>query len=284
MDGNVRDFEVGLLRKGGMPYDASLTMASLTMDGEDVLLTVAVDITERKQMEQMLARAERLAAVGRFAAGLAHEINNPLQAICSNLELVMDFDLEPDERERYLHVVRQEIEDLVQITRRALSFARPVDDTRYPVKIASLVKRTLALVEGQLQRAHVQVTTDFPAELPPVFVMPDQVVQVLLNLTINAIEAMPDGGHLHVKACVDGDMLALALTNDGPPIPPEVVEHIFDPFFTTKPAGTGLGLSISYSIVQRHGGTISVENLSGDEGVTFSVTLPIKKRSIPARP
>ena len=275
--GSVRGFEIELVRKDGVPYCASLTITPLTVDGEDVFLTLAQDITERKQMEQMLARAERLAAVGRFAAGLAHEINNPLQAIRSNLELVMDFDLEPDERERYLRVVRQEIEDLVQITRRALSFARPVDDTRYPVKIASLVKRTLALVEGQLQRAHVQVTTDFPAELPPVFVMPDQVVQVLLNLTINAIEAMPDGGHLHVKACVDGDMLALALTNDGPPIPPEVVEHIFDPFFTTKPAGTGLGLSISYSIVQRHGGTISVENLSGDEGVTFSVTLPVAR-------
>jgi signal transduction histidine kinase len=88
---------------------------------------------------------------------------------------------------------------------------------------------------------------------------------------------MPDGGQFHMKADVDGDMLVLVLTNSGSPIPAEVVEHIFDPFFTTKPTGTGLGLSISHSIVQRHGGTIRVENLSGEQGVAFVVTLPIAR-------
>jgi len=235
------------------------------------------ELVERKQMEQYLLRTERLAAMGRIAAALAHEINNPLQAIRSNLELALDFDLEPGEREEYLYVVRQEIERLADITRRVRSFAQPPDDTRYPVGIVHLVEETLALVGRQLKQAHVWVTTDFPPDLPAVYVAPNQIVQVLLNLTINAIEAMPDGGHVHVAARVDGDMLVLSLTNDGPPIPPEYVGYIFDAFFTTKPGGTGLGLAISDSIVRKHGGRISVENLSGDRGVAFHVTLPTSR-------
>jgi PAS domain S-box-containing protein len=235
------------------------------------------DITEQRQMEQRLLHTERLAAMGRLAAALAHEINNPLQAIRSNLELATDFDLELEEHKKYLRAVHQQVKNLAEVTQPVLNFAKPADDTRYPVHIASLTRQALALVDGRLEHAHVQVTTDFPADLPPVFVAPTQIVQVLLNLMLNAIEAMPDGGHLHVTAGVDGDMLALALTDDGPPIPAGHIERIFEAFFTTKSAGNGLGLPISCSIVQQHGGTISVENLSGDKGVTFTVTLPVAR-------
>jgi PAS domain S-box-containing protein len=238
---------------------------------------VQQELVERKQMEQYLLRTERLAAMGRMAAGLAHEINNPLQAIRSNLELALDFGLEPEEREEYLYIVRQDIERLAEITRRVRSFAQPPDDTRYSVGIAQLVEETLALVGRQLKQTHVRATTDLPPDLPAVYVAPNQIVQVLLNLVINAVEAMPDGGHLHVAARVDGGMLVLSLTNDGPPIPPEYVGYVFDAFFTTKPGGTGLGLAISDTIVRRHGGTISVENLSGDRGVAFHVTLPTSR-------
>jgi PAS domain S-box-containing protein len=239
------------------------------------LAVFARDITERKRAEQQSIRAERLAAMGWLATALAHDINTPLQAIRSNLELALDFDLEPDEHKDCLQVVRQEVERLAEITRRVLDFAQPADDTRYPVSIARLTQKTLRLIGKQLALAHVQATTDFPADLPPVFVAPDQIVQVLLNLSINAIEAMPDGGHLHITGRVDGDTVALTLANDGPPFPAEHIERIFDPFFTTKQKGTGLGLPISHSIVHRHGGTISVENLEGDQGVAFTVTLPI---------
>ena len=233
------------------------------------------DITERKRMEQYVLRTERLAAMGHMAAALAHEIKNPLQAIHSHLELVLDFGLEPDEREEYLRFCCQEVEHLTEITERLLSFARPARDAPSPASIAHLVQRALALVGKPLQHAHAQVTTDFPADLPSVLVVPGQIVQVLLNLIINATEAMPDGGHVHITARVDGDMVVLTLTNDGPPIPSEHIEHIFDPFFTTKPDGTGLGLFISHTIVEQHGGTISVENLRGNQGVAFAITLPI---------
>jgi two-component system sporulation sensor kinase A len=274
-DGSIRGFEVELVRRDGVPYWASLTITPLTMDGEDVVLTLAQDITEHKQMERHLLLTARLAAVGRFAAGLAHEINNPLQAIRSNLDMVLDFELEPDECQGRLNVVRQQIEDLVETTRQILGIAQPGDDTRYPVNIADVVQRALTLVGKQLRQAHVRVTTEFPADLPRVMVAPKQIGQVLLNLTVNAIEAMPEGGHLHLAARVDGDMVALAVSNDGPSVPAEQIDHVFDAFFTTKPEGNGLGLTISYRIVEQHGGTIRVANLGDDRGVVFTVMLPM---------
>ena len=173
-------------------------------EGKVVQLAVfARDITARKQAEAQAAQSNRLAAMGWLAAALAHEINNPLQAIQANLELAMDFDLEPDEHEKCLHIVRQEIERLAEITRRVLDFARPADDTRYPVSIAHLIQKALQLVGKQLELAHIQVTTDLPADLPSVFIAPNQILQVLLNLSGNAIEAMPDGG-----ACTSQRVLA----------------------------------------------------------------------------
>jgi len=233
------------------------------------------DITERKRMERYVLRTERLAAMGHMAAALAHEIKNPLQALQSHLELVLDFALEPDEREEYLRFCCQEIEHLTEITERVLGFARPARDTLCPASIAHLTQRALALVGKPLQHARVQVTTDFPTGIPPVLALPDRIVQVLLNLIINAIESIPDSGHVHITARTAGDMLVLTLTNDGPPIPLEHIEHIFDPFFTTKPDGAGLGLFISHSIVRQHGGTISVENQRDNQGVAFTITLPI---------
>jgi signal transduction histidine kinase len=168
----------------------------------------------------------------------------------------------------------QEIDRLGNVARRVLDFARPAPDTRYPVLVAYLVQRTLVLLAKHLQIAQMHVTSDIPADLPYVFAAPDQIIQVLLNLTINAIEAMPDGGHLHISAAADGDRIVFNLTNDGPHLPTEHIKRIFDPFFTTKPGGTGLGLSISHSIVQQHGGTITVENQEGERGVAFTIVLP----------
>jgi PAS domain S-box-containing protein len=247
----------------------------------DLVSVYTEDITERKRMEQHILRAERLAAMGYMAATLAHEIQNPLQAIHSHLELVLDFDLEPNEREEYLRFCCKEIERLTEVTTRTLDFARPAKETLHSASIPHLMERALA-ISRPLQHPRVQVTTDFPPDLPPVLVIPDQIVQVLINLIINAIEAITDMGHMHITAHVDEqrkdkDMVVLTMFNDGPPIPPEHIEHIFDPFFTTKPGGTGLGLFISHNIIEQHGGMISVENLEDDEGVAFGIALPIAR-------
>jgi signal transduction histidine kinase len=155
-----------------------------------------------------------------------------------------------------------------------LNLAHQSSDTRQPVPMALLVERALALMHEQLQRTHIQVTVDMPDDLLPVSVAPGQIIQVLLNLAINAVEAMPNGGHLHVAARVYGSMIALTMINDSPPLPPEHIARIFDPFFTTKMDGAGLGLYISRQIIQRHDGTIGVENLENGQGVAFTLTLP----------
>jgi PAS domain S-box-containing protein len=277
--GVVSRYETNLLTRQGEEVPVIVSARPL-FDGDSFtgVLSVFTDITDHKRMEQYMLRTERLAAMGHVAAALAHEIKNPLQAIGSHLELVLDFDLEPDQREEYLRFCRQEIENLTQITERVLSFVRPAGDAFSTVHLTPLIQRALALVSHPLQLAHIHVTTDLPPDLPPIQVSPDRVVQVLLNLMINSAEAMPDGGHIHIAAQIDRadeNMVQIRLINDGPPIPPDHIEHIFDPFFTTKPDGTGLGLFISYGIIEQHNGTISVKNRRDNQGVVFTLTLPI---------
>jgi PAS domain S-box-containing protein len=231
----------------------------------------ARDITERKHM----IRTERLTAMGHMAAALTHEIKRPLQALGDHLRLALDPALTPDEREKRLRACQQEIEQLAEIAEPVLGLAQPLEDVRRPVAVAEPVQQALALLEGSLQRANIETITHFPDDLSPVVVVPDQIVQALLNLMINAIEAMPEGGRVHIAARQDAESAVLTLTNDGPPIPSEHLAYVFDPFFTTKSGDTGLGLYISQNIIEDHGGTIGVENLQKDQGVVFTVTLPI---------
>jgi PAS domain S-box-containing protein len=265
--------------RGGRIYDTSYYPIFDAEGGVARLAVFSRDITARRRAELQAIRAERLSAMGYVAAALAHEVNNPLQSVRTNLELLLTFDLDPDEHRQRLGITLEEVERLAEIAQRVLDFARPVEATRRLVPIAGLVKKTLALMARQLELARVRVTTSLPADLPPVCAAPDQIAQVLLNLMINAVEAMPDGGHLDIAGCADAGMLVLAVANDGPHLTSEQIGHIFDPFFTTKPDGTGLGLCISYGIIQQHGGTVNVENLEGGRGVTFTVTLPIARPS-----
>jgi two-component system, sporulation sensor kinase E len=264
--------------RAGMVFDTHICPIFDTQSKVTRLAIFAQDITARRRAEQQVIRVERLATMGQLAAALAHEINNPLQAIRSNLELSLASELALEERRQCLNIALQEIGRLSGLTQRVLDFAQPSHDTRSPVSIAHLMRKTLSLMNKQLQLASIQVTTDFPPDPLLVFVAPGQIVQVLLNLTLNAVEAMPDGGHLHAAAHADGDVIVLTLTNDGPHLSAEQIEHLFDPFFTTKPKGTGLGLSISHNIIERHGGTVDLANLEGERGVTCTITLPIAPR------
>jgi len=241
---------------------------------------IVSDITERKRTEEERIRAERLSALGRLAAALAHEINNPLQAIQSTLDLVLDFDLEQEERDHNLQIIRQEINRLIEVTRRILNFARPSQVPRQPVVVSDLVRQTVALAGKHLQHAHVQPIADLPP-LPPVLVVPEQMTQVFLNLILNAVEAMSSGGHIYITTRTESDQIAVTFRNDGPAIPPEDLPHIFDPFFTTKPGGSGLGLWVCHTLVQQHQGTIVAENLKDGKGVAFTVRLPMAPSPAP---
>lgn len=252
----------------------TVTRYALRRSGEMYGIVYSLtDITQRMQAERQVAQAERLAALGRLAAVLAHEINNPLQAIQIQLDLVLDYPLSPEDRERYLQRTRKEIERLSEMTQRVLNFARPARQPRHPSSIPDLVRQTLALVNKQIQVSKLRLTADL-AEAAPVVVAPDQMTQVFLNLILNAIEATPAGGHIGVRVHEGNDGITVEFINDGTPIASHHLPHIFDPFFTTKEHGGGMGLSISHSIVTDHLGTLSAENLPHGGGVCFTVWLP----------
>jgi PAS domain S-box-containing protein len=245
-------------------------------DGEGTVTHVVVvsrDITEHKRMEQSLLHAERLAAMGRLAAALAHEIKNPLQSMSINMELALDFPLQEEERQEHLQAVQRDIERLMALTGRILDFARPSQIERQPTSVAEVVRYALALAGKQLQRSHIRLSVDLPDDLPPVSASRDHLAQVFLNLIINAIEAMPAGGELSIAARLAGEQLELAFTDSGPGISPEALATIFEPFYTEKEGGTGLGLTVSRSIIQQHGGTITAGNVAS--GAVFTITLPV---------
>lgn len=237
------------------------------------VITTCEDITERKRLEQYILHTERLAAMGRLAAALAHEINNPLHAIQNGLELVLDFPIDPQEQRNYLQAARLEMERLEALTTRILDFARPPRFEPRLTDLTEVVRHALALSSKQLQNNHIAVELDLPEKFPQVLASRDHLTQVFLNLIINAIEAMPFGGSLTVSAQVRGAKVMLRFSDTGSGIPPEVMNLIFEPFYSTKDDGTGLGLSVSYGIIRQLGGTISAQNSS--LGAEFILTLPI---------
>ncbi len=237
---------------------------------------VLKDITEQKQTQAHLIQTEKMAALGRLAASLAHEINNPLQALRSGLSLLMGRQPDAEKRQRYLEVANREVERLITIVERMLDFSRPSAEQREHADVNALLEETLALVGKQLQHARVTVRRQLAPKLPPVEVVAGQIKQVFLNIILNALDAMPDGGELTVTTGRNRDRRAvwIAFADNGVGISAEDLLHIFEPFFTRKFRGTGLGLTISYSIIERHGGRVEVESQVG-QGSTFTVFLPI---------
>jgi PAS domain S-box-containing protein len=243
------------------------------VSGENEVCTIIRDVTDRKQAEQRVIRAEQMATLGWLAATLAHEINNPLQIIQTHLDLVLDFPLEKGEGEACLRVIRQTISRLSDTTRSVLDFARPQTGLAQPVDVSDVLREVLILTNKRLQQNRIQVATSLQ-DVPPVLASPGQLAQVFLNLVMNSIEAMSDGGRLRIHVYPEGDQVAVAFTNSGPPIPPEILPRIFEPFISTKPEGTGLGLWVSNNMVSQQGGMLSVRNLSDERGVTCTVKLP----------
>jgi len=236
---------------------------------------------QRRQVEQshaQLVQSEKLAATGRLAASLAHEINNPLQIIHNSLQLLLTLPFGPDKQQEYLQMASEEVERLVELVTRILDFARPSRRKKQPADVNDAVEKALNLTAKYLQHNDITLHRDLALDLPPVAAVADELGQVFLNLVLNAVDAMPHGGTLHVSSRLGDDgHLVVAFTDSGPGITPEHLAQIFEPFFSTKEGGTGLGLSISYDVVERHGGDIVVESVVG-KGTTFTVRLPAMAR------
>jgi len=273
---SVRGKEFILKKKNGTEFNAEVA-ASLVVNEKDQpvgIIGVVRDITQRKIFEQYLMRTERLAAMGKISAELAHEIKNPLQSILSNLELVINFSLDPIENQDHLHLCYLEAERLVHLTNRLLSQVNPGKEVTRDVSIHELFHHTLKLLEKPSQISGVTIDLSVPEGFPLIKIAVDQINQVLLNLSINAIEAMPRGGLLTLSAEETGQWICLNVINDGNIVPTDRLEDIFEPFYTTKASGTGLGLPISYNIIQKMGGNLSVVNLREPDRVKFTISLP----------
>jgi two-component system NtrC family sensor kinase len=234
------------------------------------------DITAQKQIQAQLIQAEKLSALGRLAASLAHEINNPLQALRSGLALLLNRPLDAEKRQRYIAVANREVERLIGIVERMLDFYRPSAEQQEATDINAILEEVLALASKKLQHSKVSTQTKLAADLPPVRAVTSQIHQVFLNLLLNAIEAMPDGGRLTITTGLSPDRreALIAFDDTGQGISQEEISRVFEPFYTTKLKGTGLGLAISYGIVERHGGRIEVRSKLG-QGSTFTVRLPV---------
>ena len=245
------------------------------------------DVSARKHLDdqsrdlyQQLLQAEKMAALGQTISGVAHELNNPLATILSWAERLSEKSLDDDIR-RGVAVILGEADRAARIVRNLLTFARKRQSTRTMIDLNQVVTETLALRARAQQLINIKVVTALASSLPRIFADAHQIQQVLLNLVINAEQAMRSAhgrGALAVRTWHDTeqDAVALEVSDDGPGVPVEVQGKIFDPFFTTKEVGTGtgLGLTVAYAIAQEHGGAIRVDS-SRDRGAAFVVKLPV---------
>jgi two-component system NtrC family sensor kinase len=248
------------------------------------VITVGENITSRVRAHRAVARADKLAAVGRLAAGVVHEINNPLATIAAcaeSLEKRIEegaFSDSPDAEDlrEYLGLIRDEAFRCKSITNGLLDFSRLRAGQRVPVDMTEIIKATARLVTHQQRGDDIQIVIEAAADLPSVSGDVGQLQQAVIALATNAIDAMPDGGTLTLRAIRSKSRILVQVIDTGIGIAPENMTRIFDPFFTTKDVGhgTGLGLAVCYGILSDHGGRLDVRSTLG-KGTTFTITLPI---------
>ena len=226
-----------------------------------------------KEKQAQIIQAEKMAAMGRLAASMAHEINNPLQAVALHLQLIAD-EIESPRGARQLAIVEQEFNRIAGIVGRMLDFQRPQIGEMQPVNVLTSLETVLALTSKQLERAGIQLERRLPPKLPPVAAVENQLKQVFLNLLLNAFEVMPDGGRLTVAADSNDDEIHIMFADTGPGLDEDTVARLFEPFFTTKADGSGLGLAVSHEIVANHDGVLTAASRPGG-GAVFTVTLPV---------
>ncbi len=241
------------------------------------VIATGLDVTEVKQMQEQLRRTERLAELGTLASGMAHEIGTPMNVIQGRAEYLLQRTTEEPIKKGLATIIAQ-VERITKIMNQLLTFARRRPIERKPMDLKKTIADCLDIVQERLKQHRVEVETSYAEPLPLVHADPDQMSQVLLNLVLNAIQAMPEGGRLSLALEPEGPGMKLSVADTGSGMPAETLNKIFDPFFTTKDvgAGTGLGLTVVHGIVEDHGGAIHVYSVPG-RGTTFTIHLPIHR-------
>jgi two-component system NtrC family sensor kinase len=287
--GKLTSFPIFHRRKDGEMIEGDLSASIIYDDGGKEIASIGIfkDLRERlrierelQKMQEALLQSEKLAAMGRLTSQIAHELNNPIYGIMNTLELLKTEIPPESKRRRILELSLSEIQRLSEMLRNMLSFSKPEEEKRRPIKIDELIEGILLVMEKQMKELNIQVHTSFDPDIPEIMASTNQMRQVMLNLFKNAKEAMPKGGTLFVRASREGNKVLIHIGDTGIGIPEEIRDKIFEAFFTTKQKvkGVGLGLSVCYGIVKDHGGEIKVES-EIEKGTTFIISLPIESRN-----
>jgi len=274
-EGFLDDVETWVTTASGRFASVSLRASAFHGSGSgDEILVLLSDLSRRKEVEEEVRKADRLAALGRLSAGVAHEIRNPLAGIRTTAELLRGRIGSDADLVQFVDVILEETARLDRIVGSLLQFAKPSEPRPEPLDVFALLERAARLAAGRAADRRVAIRVAPAVHLPSTLADRDQILQVLLNLLLNGIEATPEGGEVRASAdaSADGREVRITVEDEGPGVAPAARERIFDPFFTTKPGGTGLGLSISQNIVARHGGQLRIE--SAGRGTRATVALP----------
>lgn len=273
-------YEVEVMSKTGETRVAMVSVSPLldSKSGIQGVLGIARDITETKKLEQQIMNSEKLASIGKLAAGVAHEINNPLGGILSCLYNLRKGTVAPARQEEYLASMEEGLRRVQKIVRQLLDFSQQYEPELSFSDLNAIVDRVLVLTNHALTAGRIKLVKRLQEDLPAVLVDRHMIEQVLMNLILNAVQAIQGGGVVTIRTVAEDEVCKILVEDTGCGIPSHLLSRIFDPFFTTKPTGegTGLGLSVSLGIVERHGGRILVDSEIG-KGTVFTVCLPLSR-------
>ncbi|MEK6786467.1 MAG: PAS domain S-box protein [Nitrospirota bacterium] len=266
--------EEQIMTLDGRAIDVEVSTARFVDEEGPAILAMLQDISERKRLQEQLRKTERIAELGTLASGMAHEIGTPMNVILGRAEYLMDRVTEEPIKKGLQTIVTQ-VERITKVMNQLLSFARRKTPERCPLDLRGTIEAGMELFQERLARNQIQVELALADNCPRALADPDQMSQVFINLVMNAVHAMPDGGMLRIGLAPEKQMVKLTIADTGHGIPRDVVEKVFEPFFTTKEfgQGTGLGLTVVKGIIEEHQGTIVVESGEG-KGTTFTILIP----------
>jgi len=268
-------------RPDGRSFPVRVTTHELPGGDEAAALrfSLVTDLSDTQRLEQQLVQSGKFAAIGELAAGVAHEINNPLFAILGLTEFLLAESQAGTKQRSRLELIQQTGLEIKEIVQALLDFARESADDRRAVALEDVVRSTVDLVRRTNAHKGVELVDTYDGSKATVNATPNQLKQLFLNLIANARQAMPHGGgRIEIDVRREGEHVLATVSDDGPGVPPELVDRIFEPFFTTRreSGGTGLGLSASLGIAEGHGGTLTVTTATG-RGAAFTVRLPVSQ-------